>query len=172
MIYELPDVIFETTEFFFHFQKLLRVSDGGFDFEAVADDAWVVHQLLFLFFIIFCDFPGVEIIEGFPVILPFIQHDFPAQTCLCAFQNQKFEKLAVIVHRDTPFLVMIADHDVTFTPVTALDHNKLRKTIFATLKVHPERKELHYSNYLSMVKVIFCLKCVAFLFINQVSNLS
>lgn len=43
-VYEVPDVHVEGAEFFLDLQEGLGVADGGFDFQAVADDAGIFEQ--------------------------------------------------------------------------------------------------------------------------------
>src|SRR5690606_9764751 len=54
------------------------------------------------------DLHGVEIRERAPVGLALAQNRPPAQACLRALEDQELEVLAIVAHRNAPFLVVIA----------------------------------------------------------------
>jgi hypothetical protein len=39
----------------------------------------------------------------------FVKDDFPTKACLSAFEDEKLEEFAIVVHRHTPFGVVISD---------------------------------------------------------------
>src|SRR5205823_6068631 len=55
------------------------------------------------------DLCRAKFIERFSVVLTFVQNGVPAQSCLCAFQNEKLKEHAIIVYRNAPFLIMISN---------------------------------------------------------------
>ena len=57
----------------------------------------------------FCDLPRVEPGERPAVVLALAQDGEPAQPGLRAFENQKLEQRAVVVHRHAPLLVVIGE---------------------------------------------------------------
>src|SRR5690606_28753561 len=51
----------------------------------------------------------VKVGKGLPVSLPLFEYSGPAQSCLGAFQNQKFKVYLIRIGRYTPFRVVILD---------------------------------------------------------------
>ncbi len=46
-------------------------------------------------------------IEHFAIASALLQNRIPAESGLCALQNQKFEEHTIVVNRDAPFLVVV-----------------------------------------------------------------
>src|SRR5947209_12924369 len=70
---ELPDIAIECGELFLHSQECLCIGDGGFNFEPVADDAAIMHQLLHLPAVITRDALRMESGECFSIVLPLVE---------------------------------------------------------------------------------------------------
>ena len=122
---ELPDVGIETAKLLLHFQKSLRIVDGGTDLELVADDRRILQQALI---IRLCELgnPGrLKICKCLPVARAPFQDGRPAKPCLRAFQHQKLEMGAVVVHRHTPFLIMIGVELLILRPLASLFHGDI-----------------------------------------------
>src|SRR5438445_93362 len=105
---ETPDVRVEAPELLFHDQEGFGIFDGGRDLRSVPDDAGVGEERPDLPRIVLRDFHGIESVEGFSERLAFLEHREPGETRLCPFQDEEFEKLAVVMFRNTPLVVVIA----------------------------------------------------------------
>ena len=119
---ELPDVGIETAKLLLHFQKSLRIVDGGTDLELVADDRRILQQALI---IRLCELgnPGrLKICKCLPVARAPFQDGRPAKPSLRPFEHQKLEMGAVVVHRHTPFLIMIGVELLILRPPASLFH--------------------------------------------------
>ena len=68
---ELPDVSVKRAIFLLNLQEVLRIGNGAGDLAFVADDAWVLQELLNLLSVIFGDPDGVEIVKGGAEVFPF-----------------------------------------------------------------------------------------------------
>jgi len=86
---EAPDVCVKGTEFFLDFEEGASVTDGGVDFEAVANDSGVAEQFADLLFVVARDFGGIESIKYFAIPRAFLQDRVPTQSRLRAFQYQE-----------------------------------------------------------------------------------
>ena len=82
---EAPDVGVEGAEFFLNFQEGAGVTDGGVDFEAVADDSGVAKQFANLLFVVARHFLRVESVKHFAISRAFLQDRVPTQSRLRAF---------------------------------------------------------------------------------------
>lgn len=107
---ELPDISVKRAKFLLDLQEFLRIGDGAGDLAFVADDAWVLQELLNLLSVVFGDLDGVEIVKGGAEVFPFAQDAGPAQAGLEGIQSKEFKEFAIVVHRDAPFGIVIADH--------------------------------------------------------------
>src|SRR5438132_4478119 len=110
----------ETPELVPHAQEGPGVLDRRFDLEPVANDARVSEELLHLAGIEARDALGIEAGKGPPVGFPLPQDRDPAQAGLGTFEEQELEQSVVVVNRDTPLLVVVADVEgVRSAPPTA-----------------------------------------------------
>src|ERR1700757_3590955 len=89
--HEGPDVFVEAAKFFLYFQEGLGVRHGGGDFQAVADDAGVGEKLARFLAAKTRHFYWIKSRVNYLVAGAFLQNGVPAQTCLRAFENQKFK---------------------------------------------------------------------------------
>ena len=106
---EAPHVPVERAEFFLHRQERARIGDGGRDFQAIAHDAGVPEQPPDVARAKARHARGVEVRERLAVILALAQNRNPAQARLRALEHQKPEVFAVVVYRNTPLGVVVAD---------------------------------------------------------------
>src|SRR5579871_544761 len=70
---ESPNVLVERAEVSLHGQERLGILGGGLDLQPVADDPGVCQQALALLLIIPGDDGGIEVVEGSPVVLSFLE---------------------------------------------------------------------------------------------------
>src|SRR5882762_3420406 len=82
---EAPDVRVKGAEFFLNFQEGAGVTDGGVDFEAVANDSGVAEQFADLLFVVARDFLRIESIKYFAIPRALLQDCVPTQSRLRAF---------------------------------------------------------------------------------------
>ena len=87
--------------------EYLCIGKGGLYFQAVADDAGIIPECLQFVLIIGADLLQVEAIESLTKCIPLVKNTFPGQPCLKALQYQHLKELPVLMHRNTPFLVVI-----------------------------------------------------------------
>lgn len=119
---ELPYILVECPEFFLGCEEGFGVGDGGGDFQAIANDTGIGHQFRGFRFGIARDFFWIKLVKGFAKIFTLLQHAIPTQASLHAFENKKFEELAIVVKRHAPLLVVIRDIKVVGRPGAAC-HN-------------------------------------------------
>jgi hypothetical protein len=65
--------------------------DSGLDLQPVANDPRIRQQALSLFLSVLGDDGRLELVEGFPIVLPFFQDRFPTQARLRSFEDQELE---------------------------------------------------------------------------------
>jgi len=104
-----PEIGVETSGLILDFQKHPGVAHRGLDLAPVADDVGISKQLLDPSRIIRGDPLRVEAVERLTVTLAFPQDGDPAQAGLGALQDEKLEQPAVVVQRDPPLGVMVAN---------------------------------------------------------------
>ncbi len=108
-VHELPYVAIEGAVFFLHLQQRFGILHGGGDFQAVADDARVLEELREFALVVSGHAIGIEIAKGGAVVFAFVEYCLPAESGLRTFENQEFKQGAIIVDRNAPFFVVIAD---------------------------------------------------------------
>ena len=104
-----PQVACKRRIFFEKLQESAGVFDRGLYFQAIADDAGVLHQAVNIFLAVAGDAPGIEVVERLAIVVPLPQDGQPAETGLGAFEDQHLEEPAIVVQRDTPLLVVIGN---------------------------------------------------------------
>ena len=68
----------------------------------------------------------VEVVEGGPVTFTFAKDSLPTQSGLRAFKDQKFEQAAVVVLRNAPLLIVVADAHLGRRPAASLRGRDLK----------------------------------------------
>src|SRR5581483_691034 len=106
---EPPLVRVEAAELVLHAQERTRVRDGGLDLQPVAHDPGVPEELRHLPRVEARDARGIEAVEGLAIRVPLSQDRDPAETRLRPLENEELEERPVVVHRDAPLLVVVAD---------------------------------------------------------------
>src|SRR6185369_659556 len=107
--YKLPEVTIEAAKLFRGSQERLCILNGSRNFQAIANDAGVLQQLLTFALVVTRYLCRIKAAERCAIALAFVENDLPTQTRLSAFENEKLKELAIIVNRHTPFLVMISN---------------------------------------------------------------
>ena len=102
-----PEIGIETAMRLPHGKNGVGISAGAVNLQPVADDSRIVAEGLQLVIRHGGDTVKIEIMEDRSVAGPFLQHHFPAEARLRAFQGQHLEQMPVIMHRHTPFGVMV-----------------------------------------------------------------
>src|SRR5439155_21228629 len=104
---EAPNVLIKAAELFLHFEKTPRVGDGAFDFQAIADDALIVHQARDIRVIKSGDLKRIKVLERLAKVIPLSQDGNPAQPRLEALQDQHLEYLSIVMDRKPPLRIVI-----------------------------------------------------------------
>ena len=82
----------------------------GFDLSPGSDHSLCFHDPQNIFFLIFRHFVKIKIIKTISEDLPLLDHHIPVETALHDFHHQKLKLLLIVMHRNAPFLIMVADH--------------------------------------------------------------
>lgn len=104
---ETPDVFGERAELLLHFQESLGIVDGCENFQAVANDPRIEHELLDPFVGEAGDFFRIEIGERFAISVALAIDRDPTQTSLGAFEREELELLDVVPHRHAPLRIVV-----------------------------------------------------------------
>ena len=70
-------------------------------------------------------FQRIEGIERLAIVFALAQDGIPTQAGLRAFQDQEFEEGAIVMNWNASLVVVILDHQIALSPVTAFDHHSL-----------------------------------------------
>src|SRR5204863_773309 len=98
------------------------------------------------------DFCRIELAECAAVAVAFLEHDRPAQTCLCRFDTEQFKIGTVIVGWHTPLPIVIVAHQL----IVAVDPGppfrlRTRHVVALTAWLAPVRESLASSYPFSTV---------------------
>ncbi len=88
-------------------QPDLGIAPRGIEFQAVADDPRIEHQLLDIGVAHGRDFVHIETEQHLPIVLAFLQDGDPRQTGLEPFEQKQLEQTPPIVQRHAPLLIVI-----------------------------------------------------------------
>src|SRR3990172_7469189 len=91
--YKLPNVFVKRTEFLLNLQELLSICYCSTNLQSVSYYAIIIKESTDIFLRKLCDYFWLEVLEGFPHVLPLLQNNFPVQTSLHAIKNNEFEEL-------------------------------------------------------------------------------
>src|SRR5438034_8326924 len=100
--YKAPDVFVEAAELLLNLKKQVRVADGRFDLQLIANNSRIAHQPCSIAIGISRHTLGVEAVEGGAVVFALLQNRVPAPAGLCTLENQELEE----------FLIMELRHDL------------------------------------------------------------
>src|SRR6202522_2691653 len=115
---KLPDVTVERAKFLLYREERLRIRNCRRDFQAVAHDTRVRQQRADFSPLIAGNLCSIEPVKSAAVVLALVENRLPTQPRLRAFQNQKFKKRAIVVHRLAPLFVVVFDHEALLRPMT------------------------------------------------------
>ena len=104
---ECPDVIAKTAEFLPYLPITSCVVDYRLHFARGADHAFRIQNTLHILFIISSNPIVIEVIKTVPENLPLFQHQIPGKPALQALQGEMLKHFPVIMHRDSPFRIVI-----------------------------------------------------------------
>ena len=105
---ETPDVVGEAPEFFLDREIVPRVADRCLDLSPVAYDAGVGHEPFNGALVEARNALGIEVGKCAAITGTLAQNRCPAQAGLRAFEDQKLEVRAIVVHGNAPFGVVVA----------------------------------------------------------------
>ena len=118
---ESPDVIVEAAELFLHGDERLRVADRGIDLQPIANDPRVREQSRHVAIAELRDARGIEFLEGDPIGVALAQDRVPAQSGLCAFERDELEPSPIVMDRDAPLFIVVANRQFVARP--SASHN-------------------------------------------------
>src|SRR5437899_11001185 len=107
VICEAPDVLIKAAELFLNLEEATRVGDGAFDFQAIADDAFIFHQARDIRVIKSGDLTRIKVLECLAKVIALSQDSNPAQPRLETLQDQHLEYLSIVMDRKPPLLIVI-----------------------------------------------------------------
>lgn len=126
---ELPKIPVKTPELFLHPEERLRVLDRGSDLEAVTDDPRIRKELPDLGRTVTRHLHGIKTVKDLAVVFALLQNGKPTQARLRAFQDQELEEPPVLMHRHSPFPIVIRDIDrIRTAPPAAFFHHLSRSS--------------------------------------------
>src|SRR5688572_25223877 len=105
---DLPDVFIERAKLISDCDERFSVLNRRRNLELVAHDARIREQLRDLSLVVTRDLLRIEVVEGEPVILPFVQDRRPAQASLRSFEDEHLEKMPIIMIWNAPFFIVIS----------------------------------------------------------------
>lgn len=111
-LHELPEISIEAAALFDHRDRRLRVGHCGVDFQTIADDARIEHELLDFLGAIARDLFVVETVERFAIVLALAQDDLPAQASLGPIENQLLKQMCITVRRRAPLVIVVVNGKV------------------------------------------------------------
>ena len=136
-VHKLPGILVEGAEFGLDVQKDPGVVHCGIDLELVADNGRVLQQFRNGFRCEPGHLQGIKPGKRVSVAFSAFQYGEPGQSGLGPFQNQELKQFLVIMHRHTPFCIMVVDiHRIFQAPVAALHNSSLYRDL--------SRKNLHF----------------------------
>src|SRR5437762_223809 len=117
---ELPDVSVEAAELLLDRQEGFGVLNRRGNLESIANNARIGEKLFHFARVVTGDRRRVKVVEDLAVMFAFFQDSVPTQAGLRAFENEEFEQGAVIVQRNTPLRVVIANEKFVSGPGAAI----------------------------------------------------
>jgi hypothetical protein len=114
-------------------KKGSSIRNGREHFRAVSNDSGVSQRFLDRGGAHARDALRFEVVKDRAISFPFAQDGIPAQTCLCAFEGDELEQSAIVVQRNAPLAIVVADHVFASGPSTtrpvvhAASHSSLRR---------------------------------------------
>ena len=108
-VHEVPQEPGETRPLLHHIEPCARGTNRAFDFQAIAYDARVLHQLLDASGRIAGDSGRIESIERAPEVLALAQDDDPGESRLESVEHELLEQGPIVVFRNAPFVVVVGD---------------------------------------------------------------
>src|SRR5437762_2704945 len=105
--YKAPDVFVEAAELLLNLKKQVRVADGRFDLQLIANNSRIAHQPRSIAIGVSSHTLRVEAVERGAVVFALLQNSVPTQAGLCTLENQELEEFLVIVLRHAPLQIVI-----------------------------------------------------------------
>ncbi len=111
--YKPPNICIEAAKLLLDGQECLGVAHGGTDLQAISYDPGVPQQVLDFPFAEASDPDRGEVGESFPMTVSFFENGGPTQPGLGALQDEELEVLVIIVDRNSPFVVVVFQIEVS-----------------------------------------------------------
>jgi hypothetical protein len=117
---ESPNIFVETAELLLQSKERFCIPDGSLNLQAISYDILIRNELPDFALPINCYGAGVKVIEGGTVTSALSQDSFPAKACLHTLQDEKLKQGSIIMHRHTPFKIMIIYKRCSISPRTTV----------------------------------------------------
>ena len=112
----MPQVAVERSEFGLHFQKRLCVLHYRQNLQAVAHNAFIIHQRVHLPLVVTGNLLYVEVVERRAIIFALLENGVPTEAGLRALEDKELEQHAVVMLRDAPFAIVIENGEIVRRP--------------------------------------------------------
>lgn len=119
-VHKVPDIGVEGSKLALDPEEGLSILDGRGDLEPVTYDTGVGYQTLEIGSVIAGDGGSVKLGESLLIGSAFAEDRFPTKTSLGSLKDQELEESAIVMDRNAPFLVMIADTEIGRRPCASL----------------------------------------------------
>ena len=106
---EVPDIGVEAAPLVLDGKEDTGIIHGGVELPAVADDGGVLHERVDLLCTVLRDSPGVKAVQRGAERLPLMQDAGPRESGLKRLQQEQLERIAVVMVRAAPLLVVVPD---------------------------------------------------------------
>ncbi len=111
--YEPPNIFVEAAKLLLNGQECSGVAHGGTNLQAISYNPRVPQQGLDFLFAEAGDPDRGEVGESFPIAISFFENGGPTQPGLGTLQDEELEMLVVIVDRNSPFVVVVFQIEVS-----------------------------------------------------------
>src|SRR5881394_1312505 len=104
-----PEVSVETAELFPDREKRFRILDCRRNLQPVPHDPGVAEQPFHIARAVARDLFRAKSVERLAIVFPFLENRCPAQSGLCALEDQKLKQLSIVMNRHAPFLIVVGE---------------------------------------------------------------
>src|SRR5205814_5163042 len=106
---ETPKVSVETAELFPDREKRFRILDCRRNLQSVPHDPGVAEQPFHIARAVARDLFRAKSVERLAIVFPFLENRCPAQSGLCALEDQKLKQLSIVMNRHAPLLIVVGE---------------------------------------------------------------
>ena len=119
-----PDIVIKAAKILLNLEKGLGIGSGRKDFQAVADNGWILQDFLQVLIGHFCYLMVIIVMKGLLEGGPFVENGFPRKACLIGFKAEQFKEGLLIMERAPPLFIMVSNIEGVghFDPATTFGH--------------------------------------------------